>query len=281
MPKLLVMDKSIFHGTSTGRLIKFVKVYQVVLPNTLGVECIISDDENGKRPLKNPCELLEKLCILIKRGAYSGRSMGSMINRERETQKPNDCIIDYQSTDLTRKANINFDTLLIKNEAEKAKKAFRPMIDFCKTIAIAHYENLVKKNMQKSFIEECEQSNPEKRLKRWIQAADKLREQILNRQLASLSFYITEKNDKWLNWQLLRIYLAWAIEWASKRNQSGPSYSGDIENDFYDMEYIAYLNNADGILSNDGNLVLPLSKAAFPEKDVFSSIDEVTEDYRC
>jgi hypothetical protein len=275
------MDKNIFQGISTERLIKFVKNYKVILPNTLGVECVISDDEGGKKPSKNPSKLLEKLCILIKNGAYSGRSIGSMINQERDTQKPNDCIIDYPNTKLARRANVNFDTLLIKNEAEKAKKAFQPMIDFCKTIAIAHYENLVKKNLQKSFIEECDQSNLEKRLKKWIQATDKLREQILKGQLASLSFYITEKNDKWLNWQLLRIYLAWAIEWASTRNQSGPSFRGNIENDFYDMEYVVYLNNADGILTNDKHLVIPLAKVAFPEKDVFTSIEEVTEDYRC
>jgi hypothetical protein len=276
------MDKSVFHGTSPERLIQFVGEYNVLLPNTLGIECIISDEEDGKKPSKNPSRLLDKLCILIRNGAYSGRSMGSMINRERESHKITDCIIDHENTKLIREGKINLDPSFIESEAEIAKEAFLPMIDFCKKMATTTYESLVKKNLQKSFRQQCNQTDPENRLKNWIQAADKLRERILNDQLSLPSFYITDRNDKWLNWQLLRIYFAWAMEWACRRNASDSAMNNtDISNDFYDMEYVVYLNNADGILSRDGNLVLPLSKAAFPEKDVFSCLDDVTEEYRC
>jgi hypothetical protein len=79
MSKLLVIDKSAFHGTSTKLLIEFVKRYKVILPNTVGIECIISDDEDGKKPSKNSSKLLEKLCILIKNGAYFGCSIGIII----------------------------------------------------------------------------------------------------------------------------------------------------------------------------------------------------------
>jgi len=80
---------------------------------------------------------------------------------------------------------------------------------------------------------------------------------------------------------LLRIYFAWAIEWAFKRNQSGPSFRGDIENDFYDMEYVACLCKADGLLTRDEGLVKPLAEASFPDKQeqVFSSIDQIPNDY--
>jgi hypothetical protein len=170
---------------------------------------------------------------------------------------------------------------LVKSEAEKVRKEFQPMLNFCKTIAITCYGNLEKKNLQEPFRQEFKQSNLETRLKNWIQAAGELRERILYNRLPSLSSYTTDKNDKWLNWQLLRLYFAWALEWASKRNQSEPSFQGNIENDFYDMEYISYLNNVDGILTKDDKLVLPLAKAAFPEKDVFVTLDEVSDEYLC
>lgn len=287
MSKLLIIDKSVFHKSVlhdnfTEQLIKFVQSHQVVLPNTLGVECIISDDEGGKELLKNPSKLLEKLGILVRNGAYISRSVGAILKQERETKKAIDCIIDYQGTKMAREKKANLDSIFIKSEAEKVKKEYQTVIDYCKTLATTWYGNLVKRNMQKSFRQECNQTNFKNRLKNWIQATDKLREQILNNQLPSLSSYITDKNDKWLNWQLLRIYFAWAIEWASRRNQSGPSFQGDIEeNDVYDMEYISYLNNADGILSEDKKLVLPLAKAAFPDKGVFESLDEVPDEYVC
>jgi len=46
------------------------------------------------------------------------------------------------------------------------------------------------------------------------------------------------------------------------------------------MEYVASLSRADGLLTGDKKLVEPLVRAAFPEKDVFSSL-EVPDSYRC
>lgn len=71
------------------------------------------------------------------------------------------------------------------------------------------------------------------------------------------------------------------IDWACRRNYSGPSIEiQDISNDIYDMEYVAYLSKADGILTQDKTLVIPLAKAAFPEKDVFSCIEDVPRSYK-
>ncbi len=81
---------------------------------------------------------------------------------------------------------------------------------------------------------------------------------------------------------MVRLWCAYAIEWACKRNYSGPSFENrDISNDLYDMEYVAYLSRADGILTGDTKLVQPLAEAAFPDKDMFSSLEEVPESYRC
>lgn len=47
------------------------------------------------------------------------------------------------------------------------------------------------------------------------------------------------------------------------------------------MEYVLLLSRADGITTCDKELVEPLARAAFPGKDVFSSLEEVPESYRC
>jgi hypothetical protein len=41
------------------------------------------------------------------------------------------------------------------------------------------------------------------------------------------------------------------------------------------MEYVLLLSRADGILTNDQSLIKPLAQAAFPDKQVFSSIGEI------
>ncbi|MGD8786803.1 MAG: hypothetical protein PVJ60_05225 [Phycisphaerales bacterium] len=53
------------------------------------------------------------------------------------------------------------------------------------------------------------------------------------------------------------------------------------EHDYQDMEYVLLLSRADGILTRDEKLVKPLAQAAFPEKDIFSNLDEVPEEYIC
>jgi HEPN domain-containing protein len=53
-----------------------------------------------------------------------------------------------------------------------------------------------------------------------------------------------------------------------------------IEHDLQDMEYVSLLSRADAILSTD-RLLCDLARAAFPEKDVFSSLAEVPDSYRC
>lgn len=46
VPKLLVVDKSIFHSLCCcdKKLCEFVKNYNVVLPHDLAIECLISEN---------------------------------------------------------------------------------------------------------------------------------------------------------------------------------------------------------------------------------------------
>ena len=53
------------------------------------------------------------------------------------------------------------------------------------------------------------------------------------------------------------------------------------EHDCQDIEYVTYLARADGLLTRDKRLAIPIANIAFPDKDVFSSLDEVSEEYIC
>jgi hypothetical protein len=65
------------------------------------------------------------------------------------------------------------------------------------------------------------------------------------------------------------------------RETGDPKELTNIEHDYLDTEYVLLLSKADGLLTRDKEMVRPLAKAAFPEKDVFSDIDEVPAEYKC
>jgi hypothetical protein len=71
----------------------------------------------------------------------------------------------------------------------------------------------------------------------------------------------------------------WDYYWL--RQKGGPPGDNRAEHDYQDIEYVLLLSRADGIITRDKKLVEPLARAAFPEKDVFSSLEEVPESYRC
>jgi hypothetical protein len=59
------------------------------------------------------------------------------------------------------------------------------------------------------------------------------------------------------------------LDWSHKKSLRGSREKKDISNDFYDIEPVLYLLRADGLLTNDTKLEIPLAKAAFPKKKVF------------
>lgn len=86
LPKLLVVDKSVFHTfyDCDEKLCQFVKKYNVVLPYTLAIECVISENKSDKEP--------DKLCIrldnAIKAGANIGYQSAELLKEEKTTLKP-------------------------------------------------------------------------------------------------------------------------------------------------------------------------------------------------
>ncbi len=87
---------------------------------------------------------------------------------------------------------------------------------------------------------------------------------------------------EWVSWQYIRLSTVLHLEYAFlKKGQGGDREQENAEHDLYDVQYAILLSRADAIITSDKKLVEPLARAAFPEKDVFSSLEEVPESYRC
>jgi len=280
MPKLLVIDKSVFHGAASDKLIKFAKNNSVVLPYALAIECLMSEKKHGIKGAKDPIRLLHKVEDVVKAGAYCGRSPGSIFQEERERQRSVDSVVDEKVTRDIREGHLVLTEDLVEREADICRNTFDPQIVFLKQLAEKMYGEACKKGLQPNFRGEAEKNPLSVRLTKWIQVADVLRDQIMQRFFStSIS---SNAGPDWFAWQWSRLCFAWAYEWTCKRVESGPSVENrDISNDLYDMHCTACLVRADGLLTKDEKLVKPLAQAAFPRKDVFSSLDEVPEEYLC
>ena len=260
IPKLLVIDKSVFHSLCVceEKLCAFVKDYNVILPNALAIECLISEKQTSD---KDPVKLVQDFDAAIKAGAKMGYSSLKLFQTEKKTLCPAKSVVDESTTKLFRNGNPKTGDDFIKQEAENCRKTFEPQVRTLLKIAGQLYENLCKREyLVKEFRKETKR---DARFKKWIQATDISMENILKQQI---SF---QADMNWFTWQMTRLWFAYCIEWTFKKNLTGSAEKKDISNDLYDLEYVTYLTRADGLLTNDTKLQVPLAKAAFPKKDPF------------
>jgi hypothetical protein len=276
MNKLLILDKSVFQGTERSELVRFVKCHHVILPHALCVECAISQKGNPPKNSKDPKQLVQKLLDVVKNGAYAGKSPGNIVEEERSRNAVIESLVDMKETQTMREGILDKESDL-EQVRKECDKAFKPIIDRVQWWADKYYNNLVMKQLEKGFREEVDEGDLVGRLKKWLQAVDGMKDVILGRFFGNGSNAMSK--DRW-EWQMLKLSLAWGTELASKRNKSGPSFENyDISNDIFDIFYVSHLSQAGGLIAGDKNLVQPLAKAAFPEKDVFVSINDVPNRY--
>jgi len=279
MNKLLILDKSVFHKSllekkAKDKLLRFVKCHNVILPHALCVECAVSQKGNSTKEDKDPIMLMNTFHEIVKNGAYAGKSPSRIVKEERSLNTAIESLIDEEQTEIMREA-----ILKEKPDTEKAgsmcEEAFKPITETVKQWTKQFYQSILEKNKERDFREEVDECCLVIRLKKWLQVADEKKSDILDKYYASGRRYVFE--DGW-EWQMLRLSLAWGTELASKRNKSGPGFDIEnysISNDIYDIFYVSHLLHADGLITNDKELQRPLAMAAFPDKDVFQSIEDV------
>ncbi len=266
VPKLLVVDKSIFHSLCfcEKKLCEFVKNYNVVLPHTLAIECVISENQS---PDKDPRKLLKRFDAVIKAGANIGYQSPELLKAEKMTICPIKSVVDEDSTLKLRNSTLEIGIDSIKQGAnhciEISKQKINELLDRAKTL----YETIIEnKNLMKKLFKPTKR---EDRFNKWIQIID--HNNIMNNAVkAFFTEQISSHTDaNWYTWHYTRLWFAYFFDWSYKKSLPGSCVKKDISNDFYDIEPILYLSRADGLLTNDKKLQIPLAKAAFPQKEEF------------
>ena len=279
MSKLLVIDKCAFQGIQEPLLIEFVNNYNVVLPYVLGIECLMSENKQTAKQGKDPIGLLHRVDDVVKAGAYFGRSSRSILQEEKKSRRSVGSLIDEDVTQRIREGRLILTKDLVEHEARICRQTFQPLCDFLSQLALTYLTNIQKKDLHSDFQKEIQGTCTVDRFRKWLQVAQQMKTAILDYWIPDM---VSDIMDEWYTWQVIRLWWAWTIEWAGKRAHIPQRiHTFDVSNDLYDMEYVAYLSRAEGLLTHDERLVVPLAQAAFPDKDVFSSLDEVPEEYLC
>lgn len=268
--KLLVVSKTIFHALNNcdEKLCSFVKNYHVVLPHSLAIECVIS--EPGKRPDKEPEKLLRGLDKAIKAGANIGYQSGELLTAEKINLCPVKSIVDKALTQKLRNNNIEYSLDLIKQTANHCMEVTEQIVNgFFKPIVETLYNEICKK---KEFMNKFSKpTNRKERRKEWVRLMghNNNMKNTLNALFSKQINYHADAN--WYTWQLTRLWCSYCWELSHKKSLHSSCEKKDISNDFYDIEPVLYLLRADGLLTNDQFLEIPLAEEAFPTKDVFEA----------
>lgn len=276
MSKLLIIDKSVFHKSVlhkdfAERIFKFAQNYRVVFPHALVAECLMSRNLS--------VELLQRFVDCVKCGGVVGWGSPSIFQNEKKLLRPFGSIVNEDDTMRARKDDLCADKNLLEDEARLCRAHYEFHINWLCQIVKAYLANIEKKGLLVKFRKEVSGISLKDRLVKWVKNLNVLRAEILTHFVPE---FAKDLHSDWVTWHLLCLSQAWGIELACRSTTSNlTTILRDISNDFWDIEYVVSLSRADGILTEDKKLIIPLTQAAFPEKDVFSDINEVPNEYMC
>jgi hypothetical protein len=273
----LVIDKDVFQGSSTQSLCDFVQNHLLILSDDLYYECAST--------CRQQQELLGRFRDVILAGGCICPGRNKIIREEAVSLSPYGMLVDMQTISAVRKTFQRNGKPYKPEEVETVKvhelQIAQMIIDF----ADAFTNKLVSEEPKRlAEIRRCDSSKTG-RSERLVQWAESVDTQDIHHASEEMLKGLTNRPDKfclseeWVSWHFLRLYLILLQERTFSRQTGDSSGQISLEHDLQDLNYVLLLSRVDGLLSRDKDLVIPIAKAAFPDKSVFSSLEEVPEEY--
>jgi len=278
-PKQIILDKEALVGININDLCDFAQNHLVLGCDVLLYECATTSE--AKRP-----DMLSRYKQLIKAGAYYCSCSITFIQSESKNCLPYPWFLpDLHATEQIRTGEARLEDLhnlttygKVSQQRYKVAKSFLNVSDKLKNRIDIENPDVGKKTKQLP-------SDKFERFRILFEAIDSRNPH--QTCIDSFPHYWIKDERKfclspeWMSWQLIRLTDAIVRDYYYLRQLGGGPGEKRAEHDYQDMEYVILLSRADCILTRDEKLVKPLAKAAFPDKDVFSSLEEVPEDYIC
>ncbi len=277
MKKVILLDKSVLHGTSTHKLKQFVNNHFLILPRVLYDECVMDE--------KDPKEiLLKRFGDVVAAGGYTCKDGMYIVQREGQMLQPFPYLADHVETDSFRETVKRLGKLPKPDSVEHIYKIHMDAAQFL----LDSYDE-VAKTIDPEKLEDAEakrgtlEANKLECFRFWIETIEHIDIHTLAvnafRQFTNTPDRYCLSND-WVTWHYLKIATALAFEYTFRKGKPGKNQLTNAEHDIQDLEYVFLLSKAGALLTGD-HVCSCLAKAAFPDKDVFSSLDEVPEEYVC
>jgi len=275
--KPIIIDKSAFVGINLDDLCNFANNHFLILPLVLHDECATNQKE-GQALLRRFQRLIASGGNICQEGRY-------IVEKEGQTLRPYGLLANHDETERWRKAFEEGKILAVPPDIGNVRKSHKDSA----RITLDLHEKVTDEIGGEKFriaANEVRKSavNRHERFKIWVRVVDTLD---IHRIAACVLTKFTNTPDKyclsadWVTWHYLRISTICTFEYTFLKGKPGKNQQRNAEHDLQDEEYVWLLSRADGLLTRDKKLISSLAKAAFPEKDVFSNLNEVTEDYKC
>jgi len=163
----------------------------------------------------------------------------------------------------------------LKRGAEKYQAQVGPIVKYVLKLSEYFYVDIAKSNLLRGI--RTETDDDVSRLTKWAEVMEPVVDnKVLKEWEPAICSYITHD---WYTWHDYWLRCILSFEWAYQKAKGGQLPVFDkASHDFHDMQYVACLSRADGLLTRDDGCK-DLAQAAFPEKDVFSSLDDVPDEY--
>jgi hypothetical protein len=278
-PKQIIVDKDALIGININDLCNFAQNHLIIGCDTLLYECATATE--ARRP-----DMLSRYTRFIKAGAYYCSCSIAFIQSECKNCLPYPWFLpDLEATKQIQTGEARPEDLFDLNTYGEISK---PRYKVAK--AFLNVSDKLKKriDIDNPYISKEIKQLPLDMYERFRTLFKSIDSQNLHQICVDSVSHDWIKNEKqfctspeWISWQRVRLTDAIVRNYYYLRQLGGGPGEERAEHDYQDMEYVILLSRADCLLTRDEKLVKPLVKAAFPDKDVFSSLDEVPEDYIC
>ena len=274
-PKQIVIDKDAFMGIGLGNLRDFAKDHFLLLSDTLLYECV-----TAKKQI--PQALLRRYEDLIRAGAYYCSMSRKFVEWECRHCQPYPWLLaDRDETENLLNGRRRIGDLLAPEITDRARDRQYRLAEVMLLRRSKEIADGASPDVARQF--KAFPADTFSRLKK-IQ-----NEMGLNVRDLAVRYYAQWIADpvrfcpsrQWMTWHDVYLREALRAEYVYLGQTSSVPSERRAEHDYQDMEYVLLLSRADGIITRDKKMVEPLARAAFPEKDVFSSLEDVPESYRC
>ncbi|MHC4546816.1 MAG: hypothetical protein ACYSYL_20240 [Planctomycetota bacterium] len=274
------MDKDVFLGIEFNVLRDFARNHILLVCDTLLYECVTAKHMRDRM-------LLDRCRNLIRAGAYYCSCSVYFLKWEGWNICPYPPFLpDLEKTERIREGHVRHEDSFSPQELEEildvhtrvAKNIFLGTVERVGS-RISSERPDIAANVRALPQETCE------RMRLWLDEFDRVgMHEVAIRSMPDGWVKTNAKfcrSQEWISWQYFRLASVLANEYYRLTEMGGVPGIERAEHDYQDMEYVLLLSRADGLLTRDERLVKPLAEAAFPNKDVFSSLEEVPEEYVC